>query len=195
VKLDSSLEALGLSLEQSKISKLKDYSKNLLEWNSIHNLSGAKNLDDIYQNILDSIYPIKFIKEPKSLLDIGSGAGFPAIALGIVWDSCEITLCEPRNKRASFLRLVALELGLENVKVEKKRVEDLDSPPFSMITSRAVNSVEMLLKLSSDLSDENTSYLLFKGERVYQEIEGLSLDYEIFKRGSRNYLFIKRVRE
>ena len=195
MKLEEILEKNGITLDSDTTQKLNIYSKEIIEWNSIHNLTGAKSIDEVYQNILDSIYPIKFIQEPKTLLDIGSGAGFPAMVLGIVWSNCQTTLCEPRNKRASFLRYIAVELELQNIKVEKKRVEDLKGVEFELITSRAVNRVELLLNLSKHLSSKSSKYLLFKGEMVFEEIKNLNLDYEIFKRGSRNYLFIKGLGE
>jgi len=60
---------------------------------------------------LDSLYPIKFIEKPNNIIDIGSGAGFPAVPIGIVWSSVSITLCEPLKKRASFLKFISLEVG------------------------------------------------------------------------------------
>ncbi len=195
MNLEQLLTNANIQIDNEKVELLARYCEILLEWNQIHNLSGAKTAKEIYQNIIDSIYPIKFIKEPKTLLDIGSGAGFPGMALGIIWSGCETTLCEPRNKRASFLKFVSIELGLSNIKVEKKRVENLKASSFELITSRAVNKVETLLNISKHLSQKETKYLLFKGERVFDEVKSLDLDYEIFKRDKRNYLLIRGLGE
>ncbi len=116
--------------------KLKKFTNLLLEWNKIHNLTGAKNERDIEDNIKDSIYPFKYIDMPNSVLDIGSGAGFPALVLAIEYPKTLFTLCEPRNKRASFLKFVSLELDLDNISVVRKRVENFKSNPFELITSR-----------------------------------------------------------
>jgi len=190
VNLKKVLENGGVFLNQEKIKKLESYSEMLLEWNSTHNLTGAKTKEEIYQNILDSIYPMNFVKEPKELLDIGSGAGFPALALGVVWQNAQIVLAEPRNKRASFLRFVILELGLSNISVKKMRVENIFGLKFDLITSRAVNQVETLLQISKHLSKKESQYLLFKGERVEDELRDLKLNYKIVEREKRKYLLI-----
>ena len=191
MRLETLLQDSKLELTPKQIEALENYSKMLLEWGAIHNLTGSKDETKIYQNILDSIYPVKFVDEPKSLLDVGSGAGFPAIPLAVVWKNSQMVLAEPRNKRASFLRFVAMELGLESVKVEKKRVENLDLEPFELITSRAVNKVEDLIKITAHLSNKDTEFLFYKGENLQNEIKSLREDsYQIVSRGLRNYLYI-----
>jgi len=89
-----------------------------------------------------------------------------------------------------------MELGLKNVKVEAVRVEEIDSPPFDMITSRAVTNTKLLLELTNRLRDTDTQYLLYKGSRVFNEIEdvsGYQLGYDILQKNRRNYLYIKSV--
>ncbi len=174
--------------------KLKQFTELLLEWNRVHNLTGAKSRKEIYYNIKDSYYPDSFIKKPKSILDVGSGAGFPAIILAIIYSKTRVVLCEPRNKRASFLKFVALELELDNVSVVRKRVEDYNSEPFNLITSRAVMESKKLIDLTSHLRNSDTEYLLYKGENIFNELKEIkSMDYDIIDRGKRNYLYIKRV--
>lgn len=180
------------SLSKEENLKIEEFATLLEEWNRVHNLTGATTKEAIYENILDSIYPISFIQKPKTLLDIGSGAGFPAMLLAIVLPNTEVVLCEPIKKRASFLKYTSTILGLKNIRVEAKRVEDIDYPPFNLITSRAVMDTKFLLDISKNLSDENTEYLFYKGERVYDEIESLQLNYDIVSKNRRNYLYIKK---
>ncbi len=176
--------------------KFKKFTTLLLEWNKIHNLTGAKTISEIESNIKDSLYPTNFIDKPKSILDVGTGAGFPALILAIVYPETRVVLCEPRNKRASFLKFASLELDLDNVEVIKKRVEDYQtSKPFELISSRAVTNIKMLLNLTAHLKNSSTKYLFYKGEKVFNELEDitLSMDYDIINQGKRNYLYIKRV--
>ncbi len=176
--------------------KFEEFTSILLDWNRIHNLTGAKSRREIYYNIEDSYYPYSFIRDPKSILDVGSGAGFPAIILAIIYPRVRVVLCEPRNKRASFLKFVAMELELDNIEVVKKRVEDYKSSPFNLITSRAVMETKKLIDLTSHLRGSDTEYLLYKGENIFSEIKEIkSMDYDIRKRDKRNYLYIKRVRD
>ena len=185
------LENEGLLLSNEKIEKLENFATTLLEWNKIHNLTGAKNIGDIYKNIIDSLYPMSFMDTPKKVLDVGSGAGFPAIPLAIIFDESEFVLCEPLRKRVSFLKYVSIEL--ENITVEASRVEDLNDYKFDLIISRAVTNTQMLITLTKHLSDTNTQYLFYKGERVFDEIEDVKnqLDYDIVQKNKRNYLYIK----
>jgi len=175
--------------------KFKNFINLLLEWNSIHNLTGAKTRYDIENNIMDSIYPFKYIDMPKRVLDIGTGAGFPALVLAIKYPDRDFTLCEPKNKRASFLKFASLELGLDNVTIIKKRVEDYNSPPFELITSRAVNNTETLLNITKHLRDKNTRYLLYKGGRVIEELQKIkdNLIFDIIEYNRRKYLYIERL--
>ena len=191
--LERLLNKEGLNLSNYKIERLENFANTLMEWNKIHNLTGAKSLEDIYKNIIDSIYPMSFIDTPKKVLDVGSGAGFPAIPLAIVFDESEFILCEPLKKRVSFLKYVSIEL--ENVVVEGSRVEDLNDYKFDLIVSRAVTNTEMLINLTSHLANNSSKYLFYKGERVFDEISKLSdtINYDIIQKNRRNYLYIKSL--
>ena len=71
------LDSEKITLESETIVKLENFASLLNEWNQIHNLTGAKTIDAIYTNIIDSLYPLTFITRPMTLLDVGTGAGFP----------------------------------------------------------------------------------------------------------------------
>jgi 16S rRNA (guanine527-N7)-methyltransferase len=174
-------------------NQLKQFAQLLLEWNRIHNLTGAKNLHEVEENIEDSLYPTSFITPPCSILDVGTGAGFPGLILAIAYPDIPTVLCEPRNKRASFLKYVAMELALENTTVIKKRVEEYTHAPFGLISSRAVTNTAMLLKLTQHLQDQQTRYLFYKGEQLFDELKDVtqSMDYDIIQKKRRNYLYIK----
>ncbi|HHS92203.1 MAG TPA: 16S rRNA (guanine(527)-N(7))-methyltransferase RsmG [Campylobacterales bacterium] len=173
--------------------KLAKFTELLLEWNSIHNLTGAKNAYEVEKNIEDSLYPTTFIKKPSSILDVGTGAGFPGMILAIAYEDVPVVLCEPRQKRASFLKYVAMELELSNVEVVKKRVEQYDAEPFGLISSRAVTDTKMLLDLTKHLQSAKTAFLFYKGEQVFNELEAVEqqLDFDIIEKNQRNYLYIK----
>ncbi len=175
------------------VLKLEQFASLLHTWNQTHNLTGAKTIEAIYDNILDALYPVTFIDTPGSLLDVGTGAGFPGMVLGIFYEGAETVLCEPLNKRASFLKFLTVELELPQVTVAKMRVEDLRHAPFGMITSRAVTDTRLLLDLTRELSDASTHYLFYKGGQVFQELEATQhqLNYAIVSRDKRNYLWIK----
>jgi len=185
------LQSNDIDLSDTQIHKLEAFAQTLHEWNKIHNLTGAKDIETIHKNILDSLYPITFIETPKSILDVGSGAGFPAMPLAIVLEDTQVVLCEPLRKRVSFLKYASLSLN--NVEVVASRVEDMEHEPFDLITSRAVTNTQMLLELTNHLASAQTRYLFYKGNRLFDEVKSLKnqLDYDIVQKQQRNYLYIK----
>jgi len=193
VQLQQKLLRESLEFPPEILAKLEEFASLLHQWNQIHNLTGAKSIEAIYDNIVDSLYPLSFIKTPGRLLDVGTGAGFPGLILAIALPSCETVLAEPLKKRVSFLRYAALTLGLANVRVEPRRVEQIEDEPFDMISSRAVTDTRLLLELTAALSRSDTEYLFYKGERVFDELSDLSHQpiYDIVQKNRRNYLYIK----
>ena len=183
----------SITLSDDIIGKLEAFSLLLFEWNQVHNLTGAKNIAAIYDNIVDSLYPLTFIVTPKTLLDVGTGAGFPGLVLAIALPQTEVVLAEPLKKRVSFLKYASIDLELKNVKVEAKRVEKVEHEAFALISSRAVTNTKLLLELTQKISDVRTEYLFYKGSRVFDEIEDVQhqLDYDIVQKHQRNYLYIK----
>jgi len=182
-----------IKLSDETIIKLENFASLLHEWNQIHNLTGAKNIEAIYDNIIDSLYPLTFISKPKTLLDVGTGAGFPGLVLAIALPETKVVLSEPLKKRVSFLKYAAIDLELSNVSVEAKRVEKVMHEPFALISSRAVTNTKLLLDLTENISNEKTAYLFYKGSRVFDELEEVQhqLDYDIVQKNQRNYLYIK----
>ena len=193
MNLSQYLDKESIMLEIETITKLEHFASLLHEWNQIHNLTGAKTIDAIYVNIVDSLFPLTFIDIPKTLLDVGTGAGFPGLVLAIALPHTEVVLAEPLKKRVSFLKYAAIDLELPNIKVEAKRVEKVEYEAFDLITSRAVTNTKLLLELTKNISNRNTKYLFYKGSRVFDEIEDVQhqLDYDIVQKNQRNYLYIK----
>ena len=192
-RLKQILESERIELLPQQLVQLDKFTNILLEWNKIHNLTGAKTEIDVEKNITDSLFPITFIQNPTSILDVGTGAGFPGLILAIAYPHTTTVLCEPRKKRASFLKYVAMDLELTNVEVVKKRVEEYSGDAFGLISSRAVTDTKMLLKLTQHLQDKDTQFLFYKGEQLFNELESVDtkLDYDIIEKNKRNYLYIK----
>jgi len=193
LNLSQHLDKEGIVLQTQIIVKLERFASLLHEWNQIHNLTGAKSIDAIYVNIVDSLYPLTFIKQPHTLLDVGTGAGFPGLVLAIALPDTKVVLAEPLKKRVSFLKYASIDLELANVRVEAKRVENIEHEVFDLISSRAVTNTKLLLDLTSKVSDVHTEYLFYKGSRVFDEIGDVQhqLRYDIVQKNQRNYLYIK----
>ncbi|MGM0520334.1 MAG: 16S rRNA (guanine(527)-N(7))-methyltransferase RsmG [Campylobacterota bacterium] len=168
------------------------FTKLLKQWGRVHNLTGSLETSGINENILDSIYPLKFINEYNSFADIGTGAGYPGLILAIALRDCKCYLIEPRVKRVAFLNFVKATLKLDNLIVLCKRVEKIDNIKVDLITSRAVTDTKLLLNLTKDIKKPNSSYLFYKGSFLKDELKDSNINnYEIVQRKDRSYLYIK----
>ena len=189
MKLKDELIAEGIEATNAKIAKMHNFCELLRKWNKTHSLTASTTDERLFENIIDSLYPAKFLPDFQSCMDIGSGAGFPAIALAILYDEKEFTLAEPLIKKYAFLQMAKIELGLKNVTVHKKRVEELEDKKYDLITSRAVADSKFLIDLSKPFIKEGGYLLFYKGERA--EAEAYGLEAQIINKDKRNYILIK----
>ena len=187
--LKATLSQDNITLPDNFFYNVQKYKEHLFKWNKVHNLTGAKDEKTIDEFIYDAVFPISFLPPAKTLLDIGTGAGFPGMILAFALPQTEVTLVEPLAKRASFLQFIKADLKLLNVRVVKKRVQQMDSKIFDIVTSRAVTDTKMLLDLSKNFRDNNSKLLFYKGERVYDEVDA-SLKHRVIKTKNRHYLLI-----
>jgi 16S rRNA (guanine527-N7)-methyltransferase len=148
---------------------LDAFAEELLRWNKAIRLVGPGDREGVALQIVDSLLPLLVAPPAFPLLDIGSGAGLPAIPLAIVHPGEEILCLEPRAKRVSFLRHAARILGLSSVKVFEGRAET-GRPPlpemagaFRCATARAVSDIPTLLGWASPCLAPGGEVLLGRG--------------------------------
>ncbi|MPL66350.1 Ribosomal RNA small subunit methyltransferase G [bioreactor metagenome] len=190
--LQKLLEANNLKFEDKFYEDCEVFVKLLQQWGTIHNLSGRLTRDDIYENILDSLYPLTFIEKYDSFADIGTGAGYPGLILAIALRDTKAYLIEPRIKRVSFLNFVKATLKLDNLVVLCNRVEEVKDLQVDLITSRAVTNTSLLLDITKNIKKPNSSYLFYKGSMLESELESAKVNnYKIVNKKDRNYLYIK----
>lgn len=180
----------GITLDEQFFNYVKRYKEHLKKWNKIHNLTGAKKEELMDKFIYDAVFPVSFLPKVNTLLDIGTGAGFPGMILAFALPETEVILCEPLQKRASFLQFIKADLGLKNVTVANCRVEELEPQPIDLVTSRAVTDTTMLMKLSAPFISKGSKLLFYKGERVFDEVDA-SLKHQIIQTQNRHYLIIE----
>lgn len=182
----------NINLPENFFYNVQKYKEHLHKWNKIHNLTGAKDNKTLDEFIYDAVFPLSFLPEVSTLMDIGTGAGFPGMILAFGLPNTHVTLVEPLSKRASFLQFIKADLNLSNVTVVKKRVEQMEPKIFDMITSRAVTETKMLLKLSENFRDSNTKFLFYKGEKVFDEVkDGVqNMQHKIIETKNRHYLLL-----
>lgn len=167
---------------------LEKFVDELERWNKAVRLVGPYDREGIAVQIADSLLPFAHAAPAFPLLDIGSGAGLPAIPLATVWPTGEIRCVEPRSKRVSFIRHAARALGLGNVTATCARAEEaLTEEPllrghFACVTARAVADVETLLALAEPYLIENGKVILGRGGEAVPSVGGWECEYH------KNYL-------
>lgn len=192
--LKEKLEKLDLEFDEIFYDRCEKFIALLQQWGAVHSLTAQLKKDQIENNIADSIYPTKFLNSFETMADIGTGAGYPGMLLAIANPNKKVALIEPKAKRVAFLNFVKNTLKLDNVEVIQKRVEELSSRSYDLITSRAVTNTSLLLSLTTNISSSETEFLFYKGTLCSTEIDDAKLkEYEIIPNGEhRNFLYIKR---
>lgn len=167
----------------------EQFIRELMKWNKVHHMTNYKTQKEIRKQIEDSLYPVEKLKGAQKIIDIGTGAGFPGLILAMELKETDFYLVEPLQKRFSFLNYVKTLLGLSNVTVVPKRIEEVEAFDADWIISRAVTDTKKLIELTVHFRKFNVNYLLYKGSRVYDEIEGMCT--EIIQNGERHYVIVK----
>ncbi|XOF34005.1 MAG: 16S rRNA (guanine(527)-N(7))-methyltransferase RsmG [Candidatus Electrothrix sp. YB6] len=173
------LDRLALRLSEDRTDKLLRYCRELEKWSRRINLIARDTTaaDIVEKHFLDSLALMPLIaqysKETSStgttLLDVGSGAGFPGLVLAAAMPKLHVTLAEPRQKRVSFLRHIIRTLQLGNVEVTDKRIEpgqhreDQEKFTFHFITGRAVASADIFLPMVENIAAQDTIVILMSG--------------------------------
>jgi 16S rRNA (guanine527-N7)-methyltransferase len=166
-KIKRWFEIVDYRLPDDFIEKAGAYHDLILSWSQRINIVSKKDLGTLLErHILDSIVPATEIPESGQLVDIGSGAGFPAIPLALIRPVLNITMMEPRHKKVLFLREVCSILKLGNVSIVESRLEDFVSDPlFDIATIRALPRWKLLLPRIRSL-------LKKQGKLIYYEKPG-----------------------
>ncbi len=202
-------QEVSVSLSAQQVELFWLYLQELLEWNKTFSLTGIRNPDDIIiKNFIDSLTPLPYLDSSGSLLDIGSGAGFPSIPLKIACPELEVQLVEASRKKVSFIKHLIRTLGLKGVCVLHSRVEEMELPerPFHTIISRAFRRPAPLLQLVSPLLEPSTTLVAMLGPTTreeHNELEDLALaqNLEVSRvvslelprdRGGRTLVFFKK---
>jgi 16S rRNA (guanine527-N7)-methyltransferase len=166
---------MGLSLTEKQLALFETYRETLLLWNSKMNLvSLQSDLDLPVRHFIDSLTLLPYLPAvPVSVLDIGSGAGFPAIPIKIVRTDLHMTLLEASRKKSSFLKEVVRKLGLQGISVLNSRLEELlrkdPTPTFDLIVSRATLKLPDLVAQGLPLLKDGGFLAAMKGPGVEEE--------------------------
>lgn len=141
---------IGIEISQENVKQFYKYMKLLLEWNEKMNLTAITDPEEIIlKHFVDSLTIMPYLSNANTILDVGTGAGFPGLPLKILEDNKEFTLLDSLNKRITFLQNVISELELKNVQAIHGRAEEYISQKresYDIVTSRAVAKLNVLIE-------------------------------------------------
>lgn len=170
--LDAGLASLGVDLTVPARDALLAFRDLLLKWNRTYNLTAIRDPEQaLAHHILDSLAILPWVGE-EPLLDVGSGGGLPGIPLAIARPALAVTLIDAVDKKASFQRQAAIELGLGNVAALHGRVEAL-SGSFAQIVSRAFSDLAAFVGVTRHLLAPGGRWLAMKGLHPVAEMAAL----------------------
>ena len=169
---------IDFNLETSKVEQLEKYKEMLLKKNKVMNLTAITDSDEVdVKHFLDSLSIAKteYLKAGKTLLDVGTGAGFPGLPLKIYNPEIEVTLLDSLNKRIVFLREVIEEIGLEGIEAIHGRAEEAARgelrESFDIVTSRAVANMRTLLEYDLPFVKVGGHLICMKGPEHKEELK------------------------
>ena len=163
---------LGLQISEAQDSAFRSYGREMLEWNKRHNLTAIRHVEDVFvRHFLDSLtcWPAMASHPHQKVIDVGSGAGLPGLALKIIKDSMQVTLLESVGKKTRFLDHMVQVLGLNNVKVINGRAEEIahlkgERESYDWAIARAVAPLNVLAEYCLPFVQVGGYMLAQKGE-------------------------------
>lgn len=162
------------NVSRETLARLKAFVALLEDWNRRHNLVSRSSLADVWRrHLFDSAQLAGLIPEnARSLVDLGSGAGFPGVvlaALMVARPEFRTVLCEATRKKCDFLAAAAAEIGVA-VEIRNSRIEDAPPEIFDVVTARACAPLPRLLEYATRFQGPDTKNLFLKGQNVGAEL-------------------------
>lgn len=178
IELKEKSNKIDVKIKDKEVEQFYEYMNSLLEWNEKINLTAITEPKEvILKHFIDSITIQKYIQKENSVVDVGTGAGFPGIPLNIVNNEAKYTLVDSLNKRIKFLDEIIDKLNLKNIETVHSRAEDFakeNRETYDVATSRAVAALNVLLEYLLPLVKVGGLCICMKGSNVQEEIEASS---------------------
>jgi len=177
-QFEKDLSEIGVTLTEQQINQFLRYYELLVEWNEKMNLTAITTYDEVMKkHFVDSLSLIKTydISKHVKVIDVGTGAGFPGLALKIAYPALQVTLLDSLNKRINFLNEVIAQLGLTGVETVHGRAEDFAKPnmlreKFDLCVSRAVANMSTLSEYCLPFVKVGGEFISYKSEKIDEEM-------------------------
>ena len=153
---------MNIDISDNQLDQFDRMLDLLAIWNKKHNLTRLKDRreQEIY-HILDALSAYAYFKDVKSIVDVGTGAGFPGIPLAIMYPEKQFHLVDSNGKKTAYLKQLSKYITLDNVSVHNGRIEALDIEGIDCVTARAVADPGIISSLTKHF--KNCQYLLYVG--------------------------------
>ncbi len=185
--LRQGIKDFGIEVNDQMISDLKTYREILVDWNQKMNLTGIEEEKEVFiKHFLDSISAVSngYIKDGISLIDVGTGAGFPGLPLKICLQNIKLTLLDSLNKRINFLQEVSNTVNLKDVEFIHGRAEDFGKnsdyrEQYDVATARAVAGLPILMEFCVPFVKVGGYFVCLKGPNANLELEESKMAMDI----------------
>ncbi len=216
-QFENDLSSMGVTLSEKQIQQFIRYYELLVEWNGFMNLTAITEYDEVMKkHFVDSLSLIKTfdVNQEVTVIDVGTGAGFPGLALKIAYPMFHVTLLDSLNKRINFLDEIISQLGLTDIETIHGRAEDFAKPDklrekFDVCVSRAVANLSTLSEYCLPYVKVGGEFISYKSEKIEEEMKDASKAINIlggkFERSAdfylpdsdiyRNLVVIKKIKE
>ena len=178
-------ESTTPKISKKNEEKMTAFVALALEFNKTHNIFARKDSKEVFEkDVLDCLPLVSEISDKRSVLDLGSGGGFPGIIISILRPNNKVRLVESSNKKCYFLKKIISELTLKNTKVINTTLnKDNEIGKFDIITARAFASTEKIINITKNNTKPSTKYLLLKGtiKKTMEEIGALNKNQYTYK--------------
>jgi len=178
-KFQSDLKEMGIVLSEKQINQFLKYYELLVEWNEFMNLTAITDYYEVMKkHFVDSLSLMKAydVNQKVSVIDVGTGAGFPGLALKIAYPNMKVTLLDSLNKRIKFLDEVIKQLSLSDVDTVHGRAEDFAKQgklreKYDLCVSRAVANLTSLSEYCLPFVKVGGKFISYKSEKMNEEME------------------------